>query len=69
MSNRVLDAMPFPSSRTINLRLYPWYAAVFIAHIWMLMLFLYFLRHMELAAVLCYAMESFKRAPLICPHW
>ena len=40
------------ASPAINVRLYPWYAAIFHAHFWMPVFFLYFLRHMELADVL-----------------
>ena len=39
-----------PSSR--NVALYPWYAAMFYAHFWMPIFFLYFLQHMSLAGVL-----------------
>ncbi len=35
-----------------NVRLSPWYAAVFNAHFWLPVFFLYFLRHMVLADVL-----------------
>lgn len=44
--------MPKPTTAEINVRLYPWYAAIFHAHFWMPVFFLYFLRHMELADVL-----------------
>lgn len=35
-----------------NVSLYPWYAAAFNAYFWMPVFFLYFLEHMEIAAVL-----------------
>jgi len=40
------------SAMNRNVRLYPWYAAVFNAHFWMPVFFLYFLQHMPLVDVL-----------------
>lgn len=40
------------SPPTLNIALYPWYAAVFNAHFWMPVFFLFFLGHMEIADVL-----------------
>ncbi len=44
--------MRHATSPALNVRLYPWYAAVLHAHFWLPIFFLYFLEHMSLADVL-----------------
>ena len=36
----------------VNLRIYPWYVALFNAHFWMPVFFLYFLQHVSMSEVL-----------------